>query len=472
MGESHVKMESDWSNKNIYFLTLITLAYIIGEIAHFLIATTSKEVANDVHYGDQICSDIDLDTNNETWIDSNITCSNFGEEITCLSHNETCEWIYNGQGTQFQILVGPAFIFTFATANLLFGLALDRFNRPLIMGTGVFLFSLCCMLMGVAQEFWQLVVLRIGIALGEAVCRPAASSLIAEKFGPQSRGVANGIFSWGIYFGYGLAFIYGRYLSKADILGFGWRAAYVIGGAPGIIIALAILFTIRETRTKSPEASEKKKENTESEDSSKYTLFTVLMTMFLLVCAAAVRQIAGLAWANNNTNYLEQYYPNQEIGFYWMTVCSICGGAVGVVSGGYITDQLQKKFGLHSRLWVQSAFFVVAVPFAVLTIYLAPPYCFIALALYYLFAETWFAILFTVIVELVPAKTRGVSAGFFIFVMNMIAGSLGVLVEQVGDAIGFREAMYLFFPGLIAVGAVLFFIASLPLYFISRSKTS
>ena len=101
--------------------------------------------------------------------------------------------------------------------------------------------------------------------------------------------------------------------------------------------------------------------------------------MFLLVCAAAVRQIAGLAWANNNTNYLEQYYPNQEIGFYWMTVCSICGGAVGVVSGGYITDQLQKKFGLHSRLWVQSAFFVVAVPFAVLTIYLAPPYCFIAL---------------------------------------------------------------------------------------------
>ena len=45
-------------------------------------------------------------------------------------------------------------------------------------------------------------------------------------------------------------------------------------------------------------------------------------------------------------------------------------------------------------------------------------------------------------------------------------------MEQVGDAIGFREAMYLFFPGLIAVGAVLFFIASLPLYFISRSKTS
>ena len=47
---------------------------------------------------------------------------------------------------------------------------------------GIILFSVCCVVMGFAQEFWQLVVLRVGIALGEAVCRPAASSLIAEKF--------------------------------------------------------------------------------------------------------------------------------------------------------------------------------------------------------------------------------------------------------------------------------------------------
>ena len=43
-------------------------------------------------------------------------------------------------------------------------------------------FSLSCVLMGVSRQFWQLVVLRMGIALGEAVCRPAASSLIADRF--------------------------------------------------------------------------------------------------------------------------------------------------------------------------------------------------------------------------------------------------------------------------------------------------
>ena len=38
----------------------------------------------------------------------------------------------------------------------------------------------------------------------------------------------------------------------------------------------------------------------------------------------------------------------------WITVCNICGGAVGVVSGGYITDKLQTKFGLHSRYQYQN----------------------------------------------------------------------------------------------------------------------
>ena len=80
-------------------------------------------------------------------------------------------------------------------------------------------------------------------------------------------------------------------------------------------------------------------------------------------------------------------------------------------AGGFITDKLQAKFGLHSRLWVQSGFLILAAPFAALTLYLKPPYCFIALALYYFFAETWFAILFTVIVEIVPSNTRGLCTG-------------------------------------------------------------
>lgn len=53
---------------------------------------------------------------------------------------------------------------------------------------------------------------------GEAVCRPISGSLIAELFEPSSRGLANGIFSWGVYYGYGLAYVIGIYLTQVIIL--------------------------------------------------------------------------------------------------------------------------------------------------------------------------------------------------------------------------------------------------------------
>merc|ERR1712110_835118 len=111
----HKKM-SDWSFKNTTFLAIITAGYIVGEIAHFLIATTSEDVANSVHYGDQVCGVRQSQEGGNTTLD----CSSFTSAAACSAsgHNETCEWRYNGQGTDFQILVGPAFIYTFSAAAL------------------------------------------------------------------------------------------------------------------------------------------------------------------------------------------------------------------------------------------------------------------------------------------------------------------------------------------------------------------
>eukprot|EP00091_Calanus_sinicus_P014436 TRINITY_DN3197_c0_g1_i1.p1 TRINITY_DN3197_c0_g1~~TRINITY_DN3197_c0_g1_i1.p1 ORF type:complete len:463 (-),score=120.15 TRINITY_DN3197_c0_g1_i1:123-1511(-) len=451
---------TDWTVKNISFLALITSGYVIGEIAHFLIGTTSKDVANDVNYGDQVC----LGRTNKT---DGYDCKALETEEECDVTNR--EWKYNGQGADFQYLVGPAFIYTFSTSALIMGFALDKFNRPIIMSVGIMVFSISCILMGISNSFWQLIVLRMGIALGEAVCRPAASSLIAEVFSPDNRGVANGIFSWGVYFGYGMAYIFGIYLTDADILGYGWRASYVIGGAPGILIAVAIFFTVRDPR--------KKEEGAKSED-SKTAVVSYLKdsktafwqpAMILLLVSASVRQLAGLSWANNNVNYFEEYYPDKDVDYYWLTVCSIVGGSFGVVSGGFITDILQKKFGLHSRLWVQSGFLTLATPFAALTIYLEPPYCFISLALYYFCAETWFAILFTVIVEIVDPEVRSTCIAIFLFLMNLVGGNLPVIVSPLRSYFNdYRSALYLVWPGFLTISAVIFAVASLPLWLRDR----
>jgi len=93
-------------------------------------------------------------------------------------------------------------------------------------------------------------------------------------------------------------------------------------------------------------------------------------------------------------------------------------------------------------------------------------YCLIA---YYFFAETWFAILFTVIVEIVDVEVRSTCVALFLFGMNQVGGNLPTLVTTIrasfeDDPNDFRYAMYVMFPGCLTLSAVLFLITSIPLY--------
>ena len=77
----------------------------------------------------------------------------------------------------------------------------------------------CVLLTGFAQQYWQLAVLRFGVGLGEAGCTPFATSLLADHFPPELRATALGVYNWGIYFGYSLAYAVGNFITEADILG-------------------------------------------------------------------------------------------------------------------------------------------------------------------------------------------------------------------------------------------------------------
>ena len=57
--------------------------------------------------------------------------------------------------------------------------------------------------------------------------------------------MANGVFSWGVYLGFGLAFVLGINVTQADILGYGWRSTYVVAGIPGIIVSALIFLSLR-----------------------------------------------------------------------------------------------------------------------------------------------------------------------------------------------------------------------------------
>ncbi len=64
-------------------------------------------------------------------------------------------------------------------------------------------------------------------------------------------------------------------------------------------------------------------------------------------------------------------------------------------------------------------------------------------------AETWFSILFTVMVEIVPPSVRAVVVGIFLFGMNNIGGNLPIVVDPVSEKYDYRTALLIFFPGFV-----------------------
>ena len=101
-------------------------------------------------------------------------------------------------------------------------------------------------------------------------------------FTSSHRGVANGIFSWGVYYGYGLAFVFGIYITDADLLGYGWRAPYVLAGLPGILIAILILLTFSDPRDE--KKNEDKEINNREENFAKW-FFKYLKKLFRNFCS-------------------------------------------------------------------------------------------------------------------------------------------------------------------------------------------
>ena len=67
----------------------------------------------------------------------------------------------------------------------------------------------------------------------ESACSPIGVSIITDHFSDNLRGTATGIFHWGVYFGYGLSYAIGVYVTSANLFGLGWRMCYLLAGIPG-----------------------------------------------------------------------------------------------------------------------------------------------------------------------------------------------------------------------------------------------
>ncbi len=138
-------------------------------------------------------------------------------------------------------LLATAFLLVYAVAALPFGYWGDRGVRRTVIGVGVTIWSLATLFSGLAANYVQLFLSRAAVGIGEASYYPAGTSLVSDFFPKEQRGRVMSIWGAGSVIGIAVAYAGGGYVGDH----FGWRSAFFIAAAPGLLLAF-LAFTMRE----------------------------------------------------------------------------------------------------------------------------------------------------------------------------------------------------------------------------------
>ncbi len=340
----------------------------------------------------------------------------------------------NLSDTQLGLMTGLAFAFLYT----FLGLPLARYadkpstNRGRLIAVALAIWSLMTVLCGMAQNFVQLLLARIGVGVGEAGCTPAAHSLIADKVPPEKRPGAMAFYAMGISIGSLLGMVIGGQL--ADTLG--WRMAFMAVGLPGILLAVVVWFLIRDedrpVRDTGP---------IQTEQSVLKAIWTSILQIlasvgelmkfkaYVLVLVAAsfcsFLSYGKATWITIFFQRTHQLSPGQTGLWYGI------GTGVAAIFGTWLGGWLAIRYGSTDRRHVVTAPAIgmaLAVPLAILA-YQQSDWQ-IALALMLLpaaFNALYFGPVYSSVQGLVPLHQRAMASAVLLFGQNLIGLGLGPL---------------------------------------------
>jgi len=141
-------------------------------------------------------------------------------------------------------LTGVSLAFFYVSMGIPLSWIADRYNRRNLLAISITLWSLMTTMCGLSKGYTQLLLARMGVGVGEAGGTPSCNSIICDYFPAARRPMALTIFCLGAPIG---AWI-GADMAGAVAHAYGWRAAFLVLGIPGILLALLIMATIREPK--------------------------------------------------------------------------------------------------------------------------------------------------------------------------------------------------------------------------------
>jgi predicted MFS family arabinose efflux permease len=360
------------------------------------------------------------------------------------------------------LLSGFAFALIYVIAGIPIAYWADRGNRRNIIALAVTVWSGMTALSGLAQNFGQLLMARVGVGLGEAGGSPPAHAMISDFYPPERRASALAIYSSGLHFGIVLGFLLGAFINEF----FGWRTAFMVVGLPGVIFAAIFFFTVQEPergRWESTQAATYKPTLRET--------IHVLMrfrSFWFIAVGCGLTAFAGYGNGNFMPPFLSRSHGME--GTSLGVVMAFGGGGAGLVGtllGGRIADHLGAR-DQRWYLWVPAVAGVLAVPlsFPLLLsddLRLVIPLLVLVTAL----INTYLGPCLGMCHTLVPPAMRALTSAILFFVLNLIGLGMGPLTAGLLSdyfsasygADGLRYAM-LVVSMISAIGILMFFLGA------------
>jgi MFS family permease len=355
--------------------------------------------------------------------------------------------------TQLGFLGGIAFALFYSVMGVPIARWADRGNRVAIISLTSVLWSLAVALCGTASSFVQLLLIRVGVAVGEAGCIPPAFSLIADYFNRAERPRAAAIYGLGGPIAGIIGFFGAGWLNEL----YGWRMTFILLGVPGLVLAVLALCTLKEPRRPVSQAT----------PANSHTLKEVCVTLWanttfrhLLLCLSVI-----FFFGYGILQWLPAYFirsfglTSGETGT-WLAVTFGLGGLIGAYFGGEIAT----RYAAHKERIQLQAMAVAVSGCAVLStlLYLSrnPYWAFALIGLFTLASSTINGPLFAAIQTLVPERMRAVSFALVYLVANLIGMGFGPLaVGALSDAFrpwageeSLRYALLILAPGYLWAG--------------------
>ena len=349
--------------------------------------------------------------------------------------------------------LATAFLLVYTVASPVFGRLGDRRRRPRLLAAGVALWSLATAAGAFAHTFGQLFAARAAVGVGEAAYATIAPALLADLFPAGRRGRAFSIFFMATPVGAALGYILGGLVDQH----FGWRAAFLVAGVPGLLLALGCFALPDPPRGASEPAGAAAPDAVGTGGvlaACRRLLENRLYTRTLAGYAAYTFALGALAFWT--PAFLERVrgVPH-DAATVQFGIIAVATGITGTLAGGWLADRLGRTRP-RAELWLSGWATLAAAPAAVGVFLLHEKAAYlsaIVVAELLLFCST--GPINAVIVGVVSPAERATASALAIFTIHAFGDVPSPpLVGLLSDAQGLQAAFLLLLPPAVVLAGV------------------